>query len=205
MKQWRNWPHFPASLLYDETVRQKFFSLMEQLAQRLRSTGLVPISESAPARAIASSASGAVGELAQRYQKFLMDVASRYSVLDPTFESPQVGPRNWLPFGAGRTGFSFVWSIAGGSRLRVELYIDVGDRNTNKGLFDRLRADAGRIEAAYGQALSWERLDDRKACRVASYFDTDPETFDTDPAFAERAAETMARFIAAMKPAMADL
>jgi hypothetical protein len=205
MKQWRNWPHFPASLLYDETVRRKFFTLMEQLAQRLRSTDLVPTSESAPAQAIASSTSAAVGELAQRYQEFLMDVASRYSVLDPTFESPQVGPRNWLPFGAGRTGFSFVWSIAGGSRLRVELYIDVGDRNTNKGLFDRLRAHAGRIEAAFGEALSWERLDDRKACRVATYFDTDPATFDIDPVFAERAAETMARFIAAMKPAMADL
>ena len=49
---------------------------------------------------------------------------------------------------------------------RVELWIDRGDKEENKRLFDDLRNRQAEIEQAFGGKLSWERLDEKKPCRV---------------------------------------
>jgi hypothetical protein len=51
----------------------------------------------------------------------------------------------------------------------VELYIDFEDSDANKGFFDRLYLHRQEFETAFGEALSWERLDERRASRVALY------------------------------------
>ena len=53
--------------------------------------------------------------------------------------------------------------------FRIELYIDGGDRDQNKNRFDQLFARREAIEAAVGEPLRWERLDNRRACRIAVY------------------------------------
>lgn len=199
----RTWPRFPASVLYDEGRRRKFLEMMEELARRLRAA---PPPEERPLADVPKPSWRPTGELALRYQRFLTDVLTRYMEDDPGFSiPPTVAPRNWLPFGAGRAGFSFVWSIADGRRLRVELYIDVGDRDQNKEFFDKLNSYAAEIEASVGQPVSWERLDDRKASRVAIYRDTDRSSFDTDHELTAWAAETMTRFAHVMRPLIAGL
>src|SRR5206468_11981240 len=50
------------------------------------------------------------------------------------------------------------------------VYIDPGDAAQNKALFDRFLGCKSEIETTFGEQLEWERLDDRRACRVASYF-----------------------------------
>lgn len=52
-------------------------------------------------------------------------------------------------------------------RFRVELYIDTGDGDRNKRIFDHLHKNRDEIEAALGERVSWERLDDKRASRVA--------------------------------------
>jgi hypothetical protein len=51
----------------------------------------------------------------------------------------------------------------------VELYIDVYDEAKNKAIFDQLLAQAREIEAALEVELSWERLPERRASRIAWY------------------------------------
>ena len=51
----------------------------------------------------------------------------------------------------------------------MEIYIDCGDVALNKGLFDRLYEESESLETAFGEKLAWERLDERRACRVATY------------------------------------
>jgi len=63
----------------------------------------------------------------------------------------------------------FAASFARGRRLRVELYIDVNDEAKNKAIFDELFSQAREIEAALEVELSWERLPERRASRVAWY------------------------------------
>ena len=49
---------------------------------------------------------------------------------------------------------------------QVELYIDRGDAEQNKQLFDAFYARKEEIEVAFGEPLEWQRLDAKRACRV---------------------------------------
>lgn len=70
----------------------------------------------------------------------------------------------------GETQLSILgFSFARGSRLRVELYIDQGERETNKRIFDELHRRREEVESQIGQELSWERIDVRRASRIAAY------------------------------------
>ena len=52
----------------------------------------------------------------------------------------------------------------------MEVYIDTGDAESNKGLFDELFRQRDGIEAAVGGKLEWDRLDRKRACRISLYF-----------------------------------
>lgn len=62
----------------------------------------------------------------------------------------------------------FGFSFARGKRFRVELYLDTGEQNTTKQIFDRIYAHKDVIESQMG-SLSWERLNDKRASRIALY------------------------------------
>lgn len=78
-------------------------------------------------------------------------------------------PQNWYSFSSGTRGFLYGMSFAQGGELRSEVYIDFGDRGKNEVAFDALAADQDTIEKAFGEPLRWERLEARRACRVACY------------------------------------
>jgi elongation factor P hydroxylase len=63
----------------------------------------------------------------------------------------------------------FVFAFSRGKRFRVELYIDTGDQEKNKVIFDRIRANRDAIHEAIGDLISWERLSERRASRIAWY------------------------------------
>jgi CBS domain-containing protein len=70
----------------------------------------------------------------------------------------------------GRTAAAHLGvSFALRDRFRVELYIDSGSAADNKALFDRLHSDRQAIEAIVGMPIQWERLDDKRASRIAVY------------------------------------
>jgi Domain of unknown function (DUF4268) len=86
------------------------------------------------------------------------------------FTNARVGqPQNWYTFRSGTPGVEYSTSFAQGGRLRAEVYIDFGDAEVNKTFFDRLLRDREYFEHEMGESLSWERLDERRACRVATY------------------------------------
>lgn len=81
-------------------------------------------------------------------------------------------PQNWYSFPSGIiSGVDYSTSFAQGGRVRAEVYIDFGGADKNKALFDRLNGQREVLEGLFGEQLSWERLDERRASRVAVYRD----------------------------------
>ena len=60
------------------------------------------------------------------------------------------------------------------SQFRVEAYIDMGNQKLNKQLFDEFAATRVSWEEQVGVGpFSWERLDDKRASRIAVYHPVD--------------------------------
>lgn len=78
-------------------------------------------------------------------------------------------PQNWYSFSSGVRGFSYGMSFAQSGELRSEVYIDLGDAGMNETAFDALEADKSKLEDVFGERLRWERLEGRRACRIACY------------------------------------
>jgi hypothetical protein len=149
----------------------------------------------------ASTGQAAPSELGLRYQKFFRGVLERFKEQRPGVTSgSRVGVDNWYQFAAGRSGFSFNWSLAGKGRFRVELYIDAGTAEENADYLDRLKAQAPQIEAEIGERTDWEALENRRACRMAIYRKADRDNFENDAVLTEWAVETMSKFVDALRP-----
>ena len=80
---------------------------------------------------------------------------------------------NWHTFvglpEAGHQMAVLAFTLASGKRARVELYIDSGDKDRNKQIFDQLHLLKGEMEAVLKEPLAWERLDNSRASRIALY------------------------------------
>lgn len=86
------------------------------------------------------------------------------------FTNAQKGqPQSWYSFSSGLSGIYYSNSFAQGGRVRAEIYIDRGDAALNKELFDSLLTMKDELEREFGEPLEWERLDSKRASRVAVY------------------------------------
>jgi len=74
---------------------------------------------------------------------------------------------NWIGTGSGIRGLGYNYGLTK-HVATVELYIDRGKEaeEENKAIFDDLRAAKDEIERVFGDTLEWQRLDDRRACRI---------------------------------------
>jgi len=114
------------------------------------------------------SQASAKGEAYRQYFQALIDeLRTQHAFTKARVAQPQ----NWYSFPTGFSGLSYSMSFANGKRPRVELYIDLGDFDENKRLFDWLLAQREAIETDFGEPLTWERLDGRRAARIAVYRD----------------------------------
>jgi Domain of unknown function (DUF4268) len=116
------------------------------------------------------------GSLAREFACYL-DMAIGGELMDgilakkPTFHRPKVGYDNWLSMASGPFG-TYSASFAAGGKLRVEIYIDMASpADGAKALFDALSEGLGsQINGAVPEEqLSWERIDGKRASRIALY------------------------------------
>lgn len=121
----------------------------------------------------AAAAAGAAGGKAPLYVEFWSMFLERLRADRPDWSRARQGTRNnWFPMSVGLPpGCSITSSFAAGGKLRHEFYIDRATPEECKELFDALEAQKELFETAYGRALTWERLDSKKAARIAEYRD----------------------------------
>jgi len=77
------------------------------------------------------------------------------------------GYANWVGAASGVRGLGFNYTVTY-KFGQVDLYIDRGKDcdEENKRIFDELKSHKAEIEMECGGKLRWERLDDRRACRI---------------------------------------
>jgi hypothetical protein len=85
--------------------------------------------------------------------------------------SPQ--GQNWNTLASLQSGGMQTADIIGAfvrqGRFRVELYLDDSNMQANKERFDLLFRRRAEFEQQFGEPLTWERLEGRRACRIAIY------------------------------------
>jgi hypothetical protein len=106
------------------------------------------------------------GEMYRNYFQQLIDELREYH----RYTNARVGqPQSYYSFTAGITGLSYVASFAQGDKARTELYIDFGDMEKNKSLFNWLNNHKDEIQEKLKEQLQWEKLEDKRASRIAVY------------------------------------
>ncbi|MDQ3816454.1 MAG: DUF4268 domain-containing protein [Acidobacteriota bacterium] len=112
---------------------------------------------------------------------------------------------HWIGTSSGMRGLNYNY-ITRQQEGTVELYIDRGDVATNKKIFDELQLHKDEIEQSFGGPLSWERLDARRASRIAytvagGYRDDEAKW----PSIHETMIDAMIRLEKALSPFIASL
>jgi len=74
---------------------------------------------------------------------------------------------SWVGAGSGVRGLGFNYTVTKHESL-IEIYIDRGANcdEENKSIFDQLSLHKDEIEEQIGGPLEWQRLDEKRACRI---------------------------------------
>lgn len=109
-------------------------------------------------------------ERGSKYQEFWAQLMERLGDGYPEFKSRKAPTRQYIglptKYSACHRGIAF-----GRSSLKVELYLGASDAEVNSARFEALYDRKSEIESLFGESLSWEELEGRKAARFAFYRD----------------------------------
>jgi CBS domain-containing protein len=95
---------------------------------------------------------------------------------------------------SGKTPGIFVYSFSRDKRFRIELYLDLGEKEATKTSFNKLLEQKDAIEGQLG-SVEWEKLDHRRASRIAIYHDGQITETENHPRLQSWAVDTMIQFI----------
>ena len=177
-----------------EKIRSEHKSAIDFLNQNLRQTlqvfaleaNIIRIDDSKPAFGLkivcmpteastsATSTSPDATETQEKYRSYFQSLLDELRNVHKFTNARAAQPQNWYTFTSDNSKvYKYSTSFAQGGRVRAEVYIDTGDKLRNEAIFDELHAQKEAIEAAYGSILEWEKLEAKRACRIAIYIDGD--------------------------------
>jgi hypothetical protein len=104
----------------------------------------------------------------QYFQKLIDELREKHK-----FTNAKKGqPQGWYAFPSDNSNvYLYETSFAFNERVRVGVYLDTKDQIKNKDIFDKLFSEKETIEKELGEEICWERLDDKRACRIVIYTD----------------------------------
>lgn len=107
-------------------------------------------------------------ELAERYgirKRWWTQLVERSAKVSKLHAHITPGEYAWIGTSSGISGLNFNYVVIQDASS-AELYIDRGQAEENKSIFDQLYANKPAVENSFGGPLSWERLENRRACRI---------------------------------------
>ena len=136
----------------------------------------------------------------QRYHRYFSSLIPKLK--ERGFSTGSASRRHYFNIRAGhgfRSNIHYSCCFNHGGKARVEFYIG-SDKVYNKTLFDYLYSQREAIEKRFGATLNWQKLDDRKASRIA-VFQIDGSIDDDDEAL-ELVQDWMAEHLAKLDRAL---
>jgi len=110
---------------------------------------------------------------------------------------------NWVGTTAGIRGANYNY-LVNQHASQVELYIDLGKgaKENNEAIFDALAEQREKVEETFGEALEWERLESKRACRIVKRFSLGGYRDDEGawPKIQDAMIDAMVRFSKALDP-----
>lgn len=177
-----------------EKIRSEHKSAIDFLNQNLRETlqvfaleaNIIRIDDSKPAfglkivcmpteaPAISAVSSAEASETQEKYRTYYQSLLDELRNVHKFTNAKAAQPQNWYTFASENSKiYKYSTAFAQGGRVRVEIYIDSGEKVRNEAIFDALFLQKDAINAAYGAELEWEKLETKRACRIAVYRDGD--------------------------------
>ena len=160
--------HVKAITWLNESTSTPFY-LVKVEAIRIGDSDPAPLLTKIVGPSIEAQAAGATKkELSERYdirRRFwtrLLEYAKGKTKLHSNI-SP--GAHNWIGTGAGISGLGWNYAVRQ-HEIQVELYIDRGDEDENKAIFDQFLEHKEQVEQTFGEPLEWQRLEGKRACRI---------------------------------------
>ena len=107
-------------------------------------------------------------ERGEKYREFFQPLIDELREKHKFTSAKVAQPQSWYSFSGGYgQRLSYGACFTGQKQARVELYIDNGSAEWNLNLFERLEERITEIESNLGHKLDWQRLEDKRACRIA--------------------------------------
>ena len=117
-------------------------------------------------------------ERSERYRNFFQSLIDTLREEHKFTGSRKGQPQNWHGFTSGHGhGITYGANFTGQKQARVEVYIDDTDGEWNIQMLESLEEHKNQIELELGYPLQWQRLENRRACRIAA---TTPGSIDDD-------------------------
>ncbi len=126
------------------------------------------------AKGVKSGSGGGAGTsvetpLNQARQDLFAEILDAVNEVRPAVRVPaRNNNSSWISFASGPFGS---WGLAqiNDGRLRVEAYLDSGDAVRNSALFEKFAAEQETWNQKVGFDLTYEDMDGRRACRIATH------------------------------------
>lgn len=108
------------------------------------------------------------------------------------YQNISPGIYSWISAGSGVRGIGYNFNISR-KASRVEIYIDRQDKEENENCFDFFYSQKEKIEATFGEELTWERLHGKRACRIKFEIPKNFYEEEAQPAIIEFLVDAMVR------------
>ncbi len=118
-------------------------------------------------RAVARSAQ--MSGRGKLYLEFWTRYLSRLDALHPNSSRAKPTASNAIVVASSIRGAYLNPLFAERDRIGHQLWIDSGDADYNRAVFQLLESNKETIEQVYGSPLEWDYREDRKACKVGEY------------------------------------
>ncbi|WOX04223.1 DUF4268 domain-containing protein [Microbulbifer pacificus] len=110
----------------------------------------------------------------------------------------------WSSTGSGLSGVVYI-VVFGRNCMRVEFVIARSSQEENKYLFDKLASRREELDSKFGAPLDWERLDNKKACRISYEAPADGFNSDEWPRIAAWLTSHISRIEKTFRPEIPNL